>query len=91
MTMNISDDADLHITIYDIGGKVVRRLNLGHQMAGYYMNREKAARWDGRSEIGELASSGPYFYQLKAWSYQALPCHSHSERLRNGRSNQELG
>ena len=59
MTMNISDDADLHITIYDIGGKVVRRLNLGHQMAGYYMNREKAAHWDGKSEIGELASSGP--------------------------------
>ena len=63
--------ADVHITIYDIKGAVVRQLDLGHQQAGYYADRSKAAYWDGRNESGELVASGIYFYTLKAADFSA--------------------
>ena len=63
--------ADVHITIYDIKGAVVRQLDLGYQQAGYYANRSKAAYWDGRNESGELVASGIYFYTLKAKDFSA--------------------
>ena len=56
----------LSITIYDVGGTVVRRLELGHQRAGYYTSRSRAAYWDGRNEFGERVATGIYFYQLQA-------------------------
>ena len=48
---------------------MVRRLNLGHQKAGYYVDRNKATYWDGKSETGEQVSSGLYFYQLRAGDF----------------------
>ena len=54
------------ITIYDMRGSVVRRLELGHQREGYYTSRARAAYWDGRNHIGERVASGIYFYQLEA-------------------------
>ena len=55
----------VRITIYDTQGKVVRRLDLGHQREGYYTNRSRAAYWDGRNSVGERVASGIYFYQLQ--------------------------
>ena len=43
-------DAAVEISIYDLHGALVRRLKLGHQEAGYYIDRDEAAYWDGRSE-----------------------------------------
>ena len=63
--------ADVQVAIYDTQGAIVRQLNLGHQLAGYYTNRSKAAYWDGRNENGELLASGIYFYQLRARDYSA--------------------
>ena len=63
---HLADAADVQITIYDIKGAVVRQLDLGHQQAGYYANRSKAAYWDGRNQFGESVASGVYFYQLQA-------------------------
>ena len=63
--------ADVQVTIYDTRGTMVRRLALGHQPAGYYTDRSKAAYWDGRNESGELVASGVYFYQLRAGGYSA--------------------
>ena len=68
----LSHASDVDITIYDTRGMVVRRLDLGHQMAGYYTDRTKAAYWNGRNEYGELVASGIYFYQLRAGDYTAL-------------------
>ena len=65
-------DADVKITIYDTKGAVVRQLDLGHQPAGYYTNRSKAAYWDGRNAKGESVASGIYFYQLRARDYSAM-------------------
>lgn len=55
----------MQITIYDARGAVVRQLDLGHQQAGVYQTRERAAYWDGTNGIGEKVSSGIYFYQLQ--------------------------
>ena len=64
--------ADVTLTIYDTKGVLVRRLDLGHQPAGYYTAPSKAAYWDGRNERGESVASGVYFYQLRAGDYTAL-------------------
>ena len=64
--------ADVTLTIYDTKGALVRRLDLGHQPAGYYINRNRAAYWDGRNNSGELVASGVYFYQLRAGDYTAM-------------------
>ena len=57
--------ADVTLTIYDIEGALVRQLDLGHQPAGIYTARTKAAYWDRRNSLGELVGSGIYFYQLR--------------------------
>ena len=62
----LATDAEVQVRIYDISGTVVRRLGIGHQQAGYYINREHAAHWNGRDKNGEPVSSGLYFYQLHA-------------------------
>ena len=64
--------ADVQIAIYNTRGTVVRRLDLGHQSAGFYTARAKAAYWNGRNRHGELVASGVYFYQLRAGDYSAL-------------------
>ena len=52
------------IRIYDIGGALVRTLDLGHRAAGHHVARADAARWDGKNAVGEPVSSGQYFYEL---------------------------
>ena len=67
----LAENASVTLTIYDTTGVVVRRLDLGHRLAGYYSNRGKAARWDGRNEVGEQVASGVYFYNLSTGNYSA--------------------
>ena len=68
----LADNAEVQVSIYDISGKMVRRLNIGHQKAGYYVENERAVYWDGRSDTGEQVSSGLYFYQLRVGDYSAV-------------------
>ena len=67
----LSKPADVTLTIYDIKGHVVRSLDLGHQRAGLYQTRSRAAHWDGRNALGEPAASGVYFYTLTAGDFTA--------------------
>ena len=69
---HLAHAADVVLTIYDIKGAVVRQLDLGHQPAGYYAERTKAAYWNGRNERGESVASGVYFYQLRADDYSQV-------------------
>ena len=62
----LATSSDVQITIYDTKGIVVRTLVLGHQAAGYYTHRNRAAYWNGRNGLGENVASGVYFYQLLA-------------------------
>ena len=68
---HLASGAEVKLTIYDTSGVLVRQLDLGHQVAGYYTNRTKAAYWDGRNENGELIASGVYFYQLQTGDVSA--------------------
>ena len=63
---HLANPSNVRISIYNMQGIVVRRLELGHQPTGYYTSRNRAAYWDGTNEIGEKVSSGIYFYQLQA-------------------------
>ena len=55
--------------IYDLTGKQIRMIELGHLSAGNYVEVSRAIYWDGRSHNGELVSSGAYFYQIEAGDY----------------------
>ncbi len=61
----LARDSHVRITIYDMQGAIIRRLELGYRAEGYYRIRSRAAYWDGRNEIGERVASGIYFYQLE--------------------------
>ena len=67
----LSEPADVKLTIYDINGRVVRNIDLGHQRAGTYHGRSRAAYWDGRNAAGEPIASGLYFYTLTAGDFIA--------------------
>ena len=67
----LAEPADVSLTIYDIQGRVVRDLDLGHQRAGMYHNRARAAYWDGKNVVGESVASGVYFYTLTAGDFAA--------------------
>ena len=47
-------------------------IELGHLPAGNYVESDRAIYWDGKTETGELVSSGTYFYQLQAGGYTEM-------------------
>ena len=63
--------ADVQVTIYAANGGIVRTLILGHQEAGSYKSRSRAAYWDGKNSSGEPVASGIYFYSLSAGDFTA--------------------
>ena len=67
----LAKPAAVNLTIYAANGSVVRTLALGHQAAGIYQGRGRAAYWDGKNEIGESAASGIYFYTFTADDFTA--------------------
>ena len=66
---HLANASDVKITIYDTRGGVVRQLALGHQPAGFYADRSRAAYWDGKNALGESAASGLYFYTLTTGNF----------------------
>ena len=66
---DLAEAADVTIHIYTAGGALVRTLALGHQAAGIYQRRTRAAYWDGKNEVGESVASGVYFYTLTAGDF----------------------
>ena len=63
--------ADVVIAIYAVDGQVIRKLEVGHQDAGRYVSRSRAAYWDGKNGLGEPVASGLYFYTLTAGEFVA--------------------
>ena len=57
--------AEVKVAIYATDGTLVRTLVLGHQAAGVYQSKGRAAYWDGTNAQGEPVASGLYFYTLK--------------------------
>lgn len=67
----LAKPTDVSVTIYDVRGAVIRHLELGHQAAGIYHSRSRAAYWDGKNVYGEPVASGVYFYTLTAGDFTA--------------------
>lgn len=53
--------SDIQVTIFDILGRVVRKITASAQTAGAH-----SILWDGRNDAGRRVSSGIYFYTLRA-------------------------
>ena len=68
---HLSEPADVRISIYAADGQLVRILTLGHQGAGIYESRGRAAYWDGRNALGEPVASDVYFYTFTAGEFTA--------------------
>ena len=69
MPFQLAKDSIVTAKIYDVTGKQIRTIELGHIPAGNYVEPNRAIYWDGRSEDGEQVSSGTYFYQIEADGY----------------------
>ena len=67
----LSQDSNVTIRIYDVEGKLVQVIELGHKAAGFYVNRERAIYWDGHTQTGELAASGIYYYTIRTARFTA--------------------
>ena len=67
----LAKPTEVTITIYAVNGTLVRTLAIGHQAAGIYQNRSRAAHWDGKNEFGEKVASGLYFYTFTAGDFSA--------------------
>ena len=67
----LAESAEVTLTIYDMNGQLVQRLEVGHQAAGMYQSRSRAVYWDGRNQLGESVASGLYFYTLTAGEFTA--------------------
>ena len=68
----LAEDTEITIRIYNASGQVVRTIFTGNQAAGYYLNRSKAAYWDGKNEFGEQVASGVYVYELTTPTFKQI-------------------
>ena len=67
----LAEPAEVTIKVYDENGLRVRELAVGHQPAGLYQSRGRAAYWNGRNQQGEPVASGMYFCTLNAGDFSA--------------------
>lgn len=65
----MATDEAVTISIYNLQGKIVRHIDLGLQEAGYYVDKSRAAYWDGTNDDGESVAGGVYFYKLDAGEF----------------------
>ncbi len=57
----LSRQAIVEMTIYDVRGRSVRKVNCGEMACGEYV-----WLWDGRNDAGQGAASGVYFARMRA-------------------------
>ena len=67
----LTEPAEVTLRIYTVDGALVRRLVLGHRVAGIYRSKSRAAYWNGRNAQGEKVASGVYFYTFSAGDFEA--------------------
>ncbi len=67
----LAQAAFVTLRIYDVNGRIIRTLDVGHRIAAVYESRSKAIYWDGKNRLGEPVTSGIYFYTLTADDYSA--------------------
>lgn len=67
----IPERATIVLHIYNVFGKLLITIDVGHKKTGRYLDRHSAIHWDGRNQNGDMVSSGVYFYQLRAGKHIA--------------------
>lgn len=67
----LANATEVSIMIYNVQGGLVRKLDLGVQQSGDYLDKRYAAYWDGRNQFGEVVPNGIYIYDFRAGSFQA--------------------
>ncbi|MGQ9608276.1 MAG: FlgD immunoglobulin-like domain containing protein, partial [bacterium] len=67
----VKEASEVQIIIYDASYKVIRTLDLGYKLPGFYTTKDKSAYWDGRNDLGEPVASGVYFYNIKIGNYSS--------------------
>ena len=67
----LHQDTNVSLTIYDLSGDQIRRIDLGHTLAGKHIKKDQSIYWDGRSDTGEKVSTGTYFYTIQTDEYSA--------------------
>ena len=68
----LGEDSSVSVEIYNTSGELVRTLHVGMKKRGQYVSKDKAIHWDGRTQLGARATSGVYFYVLKAGDYVSM-------------------
>jgi len=68
----LSSSSDVMIKIYSMKGELVRKIDLGQRQPGDYLDRQKAAYWDGRNESGEQVASNIYFTVMEAGEFKSV-------------------
>ncbi|MEW5766394.1 MAG: FlgD immunoglobulin-like domain containing protein [bacterium] len=66
---DLATEAQVTINIYNLSGQLIRSLDLGKLAVGSYVDKEKAAFWNGRDNAGVEVSGGVYLYQIKAGDF----------------------
>jgi hypothetical protein len=61
ISYKLNKQYDVHVTIYDILGREIKKYNIGEQFAGVH-----GMLWDGSNNFGEKVSTGIYFCRLQA-------------------------
>ena len=64
-----------------MNGQLIRRLEVGHQAAGMYRSRTRAAYWDGRNHLGESVASGLYFYTSDSGQFHSDAADADTEKV----------
>ena len=59
--------SNVRVTLFDITGSTIKEINFGEMAPGRY-----AYVWDGTNKIGNLVSTGVYFFQINAGSNTAI-------------------
>jgi hypothetical protein len=66
----LAKGSDVVISIFNLQGQMIRRLDIGHKQAGLYLSKGRAAYWDGQNGTGEQVASGVYFYTIDAGGFR---------------------
>ena len=68
LPFKLGEEGEVVFEIYDLKGRLIRRLDLGRLGPGCYLSKGRAARWDGRDELGVEVASGVYFCKARLGS-----------------------
>ena len=67
----LANTAEVTFRIYNVRGGLVRKLDLGVQQSGNYLDKRSAAYWDGRNQFGEVVPNGIYIYDFHAGTFRS--------------------